>query len=62
MVNGTCTIRVSVAMVTYNGASYLRQQLDSILPQLGEQDELVISDDGSKDGTCSILQEYQDRG
>ena len=61
MVNGTCTIRVSVAMVTYNGASYLRQQLDSILPQLGEQDELVISDDGSKDGTCSILQEYQDR-
>ncbi len=52
-------IRVSVAMVTYNGGVYLRQQMDSILEQLGENDELVISDDGSRDETISILREYQ---
>lgn len=52
-------IRVSVAMVTYNGDVYLHEQMDSILAQLGEQDELVVSDDGSKDHTVSILREYQ---
>lgn len=53
------SVRVSVVMVTYNGGAYLRQQLDSVLAQLGEQDELVVSDDGSQDGTLLILQEYQ---
>lgn len=52
-------VRVSVAMVTYNGEPYLREQMDSILNQLGELDELVISDDGSKDHTLEILREYQ---
>ena len=42
-------IRISVAVVTYNGVRYLAAQLDSILNQLGEEDEVVISDDGSKD-------------
>ncbi len=61
MVNREETVRVSVAMVTYNGAAYLREQIDSILNQLGEQDELVISDDGSEDGTRSILEEYKEK-
>lgn len=51
-------IRVSVAMVTYNGAYYLGEQLDSILASIGEQDEIVISDDGSTDETRRILEEY----
>lgn len=53
--------RLSVAMVTYNGEKYIREQIDSILPQLLEQDELIISDDGSSDGTLAILQEYQEK-
>ncbi len=57
----TGDIRISVALVSYNGAKYLRQQLDSILCQLGEQDELVISDDGSTDGTVQLIEEYQSR-
>ena len=52
-------IRISVAMVTYNGAAYLRAQIGSILSQLQEGDELVVSDDGSVDGTVGILKEYQ---
>lgn len=51
---------ISVCMATYNGGKYLREQIDSILPQLGENDELIISDDGSKDDTCSIILSYDD--
>lgn len=51
---------ISVCMATYNGSKYIKEQIDSILPQLGENDELVISDDGSKDDTCSVISSYKD--
>ncbi|HEX6913976.1 MAG TPA: glycosyltransferase family 2 protein [Chitinophagaceae bacterium] len=50
---------VSVAMATYNGERYLREQLDSILQQTWQNMELVIVDDGSSDGTVDIIREYQ---
>ena len=50
--------RVSVAMAAYNGETYIRQQIDSILQQLGSRDELVISDDGSTDRTMEIIRSY----
>ena len=49
---------ISVCMATYNGARFIKEQVDSILPQLGADDELVVSDDGSTDGTLEILMEY----
>ena len=49
---------VSVAMATYNGEQYLEEQLDSILLNLSDQDEIVISDDGSTDKTIEIVQTY----
>lgn len=49
---------ISVAMATFQGERYLEAQLDSILPQLGDEDELLISDDGSTDGTKEILSAY----
>lgn len=52
-------IRVSVAMVTYNGARYVKEQIESVLAGMGEQDELIISDDGSDDGTWAILKDYE---
>ncbi len=54
-------IRASIAMVTYNGEKYIKEQIDSILVGMGEQDELVISDDGSKDNTLAILREYEEK-
>lgn len=47
---------VSVAMAAYNGAKYIRDQIDSILCQLGDKDELVVSYDESSDDTISILE------
>lgn len=54
-------MRISVAMATYNGGRYLEAQLDSILSQLGEEDEVVISDDGSSDNTKELIREYMKR-
>lgn len=51
---------ISVCMATYNGEAYIKEQVDSILKNLSNTDELVISDDGSTDGTLQILDDYQD--
>ena len=49
--------KVSVAMITYNGEKYIEEQLNSILNQTTKPDEIIISDDGSTDGTISIVQD-----
>ena len=49
---------VSVVLATYNGEKYLREQLDSIVGQLGSEDELIICDDGSIDTTMEIIEEF----
>lgn len=54
-------IRISVAMVTYNGIRYLEEQLLSILTQLSETDEVVISDDGSTDGTVEWIKKFKEQ-
>ena len=52
---------VSVCMATYNGGKYLHEQIDSIINQLDDNDELIISDDGSTDSTVSIIESYKDK-
>jgi len=47
-------------MATYNGEVFLREQIDSILPQLSFDDELIISDDKSNDTTVAIINEFKD--
>lgn len=49
---------ISVCMATYNGEKYIEKQLDSILKNLTNEDELIISDDGSTDNTIDILNKY----
>ena len=51
-------MRISVAMCTYNGARFLREQLDSIGAQSLPPDELVVCDDGSSDETTGIIREF----
>jgi glycosyltransferase involved in cell wall biosynthesis len=45
-------------MATYNGERYLAEQLDSILRQTYPSLELIIIDDGSTDGTMTLLHQY----
>ncbi|RDC54259.1 glycosyltransferase family 2 protein [Pedobacter chinensis] len=51
-------IKLIILMATYNGAKYLRQQLDSIKLQTYRDWELYIRDDQSTDETPVILQSY----
>ncbi|WP_458071361.1 glycosyltransferase family 2 protein [Rhodanobacter sp. BL-MT-08] len=51
-------LRLSIVMCTYNGATYLQAQLDSLLAQTRLPDEMVISDDASTDGTPAILEAF----
>jgi len=50
-----------VLMSTYNGAPFLKQQLDSLLSQSLKPDKIIVRDDGSKDDTVCILEEYASR-
>ncbi len=54
-------MKVSVLMATYNGEKFLRTQIDSLLNQSYKDFEIYISDDGSKDHTFYILEEYEKR-
>ena len=49
----------SVAMSTYNGERFLAEQLSSICAQTRPVDEIVVSDDGSSDGTLRILDDFR---
>jgi len=50
----------SVCMAVHNGELFLREQIESILPQLKSDDELIISDDASADSTIEIINSYHD--
>ena len=51
-------IRASVIMPVYNGEKYLGHQLDSIIPMLADNDEIVISYDESGDDTLGVAKRY----
>ena len=51
---------VSVCMAVFNGSRFIQEQIASILPQLGPNDELVIVDDASLDNTIEIVEGFDD--
>ncbi len=51
--------KVSIVMATYNGETYLREQIESILSNTYTEWTLEICDDGSKDNTVTIAKEFE---
>ena len=51
-------MKVSVALIVYNGANYMQTQLNSILDQTHKVDEVIIVEDASTDSTREILLAY----
>jgi glycosyltransferase involved in cell wall biosynthesis len=49
---------ISVVMSVYNGDRFLRQAVDSVLSQSFADFEFLIADDGSRDRSLAILQDY----
>lgn len=61
--DGKCSIDrppISVCMAAYNGERFIGAQIKSILNQLSDNDEVIIVDDGSSDGTCGIIERFHD--
>ncbi|HIE59179.1 MAG TPA: glycosyltransferase, partial [Hydrogenothermaceae bacterium] len=52
-------MRISIALATYNGDTYLQDQLNSYIAQERLPDEMVVCDDVSKDETVAILEAFQ---
>ena len=50
---------ISIAMATYNGERYIKEQLESILKQSYHNLEIIICDDLSNDSTVKVIEEYQ---
>jgi len=53
-------ILLSICIATYNRAEYIGQTLDSIIPQLDDDVELLVVDGASPDNTADVVQSYAD--
>ena len=56
------SIRISVVIPVYNAEKYLRECLDSLFPQCTDEVEVILVNDGSKDNSRAICEEYISRG
>lgn len=52
---------ISIIIATFNAAKTLQRCLDSIVPQLTDEAELILVDGGSKDSTNEIIDSYGDK-
>ena len=51
-------IRLSICIATYNRAEYIGETLESIIPQLTDEVEVVIVDGASTDNTSTVVKSY----
>lgn len=51
---------ISVVMPVYNGGKYLQEAIESILNQTEGDFEFIIIDDGSTDGSPSLIEKYRE--
>lgn len=53
-------LKISVCMASFNGEKFIIDQIKSILDQISEDDELIISDDASRDNTIAVINSIDD--
>ncbi len=53
--------QVAILLCAWHGQRYLAGQMDSFMAQTHSHWQLWVSDDGSKDNTCAILQDYKQK-
>ncbi len=57
--NKPMDMKLSICIPIYNCAEYIRQSLDSIMPQTREDVEVIVYDGGSTDETPALMGEYK---
>lgn len=58
--NKSDRIIASIIITTYNSAEFIKKSVEPLLHQMGCNDEMIIVDDGSQDGTSVIIKEMND--
>ena len=59
LINGSnLDSNIVIVLASFNGADFLREQLDSVIAQTERGWNLLIRDDGSTDNTLAIIQDY----
>ena len=53
-------MKISICMATYNGRVFIAEQIHSIIDQMRDDDDLIIGDDGSSDGTVDYIEGLRD--
>lgn len=61
MNNGSTSLKLSIALATYNGEKFLSAQLESFLCQRRLPDEVIVFDDASTDSTLQLLRRFKDK-
>jgi glycosyltransferase involved in cell wall biosynthesis len=51
---------ISVCMAVFDGERYLKEQLQSILVQIENDDEVIVIDDCSRDGSVELIKQFKD--
>ena len=54
-------MKISIIIPAYNSEAYIKRCVDSVLSQTGAEKEIIVVNDGSKDGTEDILRTYKDQ-
>lgn len=54
-------MKLSIIVPVYNTEEYLKECLDSVTPQLTDDMEVILVNDGSTDGSQKICEEYQEK-
>ncbi len=55
------TDKIAILMATYNGETYIDEQIESLLKQTFDQWELYVHDDASQDNTVKIIEKYSQK-
>ena len=50
--------RIDILLATYNGERFVERQIESVLDQMDDRCRLLIRDDGSSDGTLSLVRQF----
>jgi glycosyltransferase involved in cell wall biosynthesis len=53
--------KISVVIATYNGEKFIKEQIASILKQVDDDAEIIVSDNGSTDETIEIIKSFDDK-